>query len=329
MRLPADLRSLLDRLMPMHLCLAGDGSIVSTGRTLRKLIGPARSMSECLHLDLPAECGMSQHEIGALLGSGRRLVFRTGHAPCITLIGHGASLHGGTLISLGFGASLVPAIESFGLTSLDFSPADLTMEFLFLHEANQAVMRELARLNRGLEEAREAAEVMAHTDPLTGLLNRRGFELALAGIGRKASLRSFALAHLDLDNFKEVNDRHGHAAGDEILIHVSQALRAETRASDRLARVGGDEFLLLLSGPVSREQLDGFGHRLIARIREPLMIDHAICRVSASIGFSLSEEYDTIELSEMLADADAALYEAKETGRNSHRFAALGAFERR
>ena len=227
-------------------------------------------------------------------------------------------------MNLGFGITLAQAIRSFSLTDADFAPADLAMEFLFLHEANQAVLAELGRANRRLEAAFEAAETRSMTDPLTGLLNRRGFELALQAAWRNAGAVPFALAQLDLDFFKQVNDIHGHAAGDDVLRHVAQILRTETRSADRVARTGGDEFLLLLMRPGGAEQLLGLSRRIIRRIEEPIPAGDALCRVSASLGFVRSAEHALSDPDAMLAAADAALYEAKRAGRGMARAASPG-----
>ena len=272
----------LGALLPMHLLVAEGGAIRSAGSTLAKLIGGHDRFETCLapvHLH-----GMPEGfaHLAPRIRAGQRLTLRLRDHPAILLRGHGVPWGGGFLMNLGFGITLAQAIRSFSLTDADFAPADLAMEFLFLHEANQAVLAELGRANRRLEAAFEAAETRSMTDPLTGLLNRRGFELALQTAWRNAGAVPFALAQLDLDFFKQVNDIHGHAAGDDVLRHVAQILRTETRSADRVARTGGDEFLLLLMRPGGAEQLLGLSRRIIRRIEEPIPAGDALCRVSAS-----------------------------------------------
>lgn len=310
----------VDALLPMHLHLCAQGNILSTGPTLSRILGGERDFDRCFIVDRPA--GEGRAGVVARVLEGGRVLLRLRDAPAITLRGHGVALGEGLLMNLGFGIALVDAVRHFSLTDADFAPADLAMELLFIHEANRAVMGELARANSRLEEAREAAQALALTDPLTGLLNRRGFEAALEIAARNAGSVPFALAQIDLDRFKEVNDQHGHAAGDEVLQHVAQILRSETRASDRVARTGGDEFLLLLPGSSRVSDLENLGRRIIRRIEQPIEVADAVCQVSASIGFSQSRDYAILDLSQMLADADAALYAVKENGRGAIRLSA-------
>ncbi|WP_343039701.1 GGDEF domain-containing protein [Paracoccus limosus] len=309
----------LDALLPMHLQLCPGGQIRSVGPTLARMLGGARDFDRCFIVDRPT--GEGRAGVVARVLQGGRVFLRLRDAPAITLRGHGVALGDGLLMNLGFGIALVEAVRHFSLTDADFAPADLAMEFLFIYEANRAVMGELARANRRLEEAREAAEALALTDPLTGLLNRRGFEAALEVAARNAAAVPFALGQIDLDRFKDVNDQHGHAAGDEVLQHVAQILRGATRATDRVARTGGDEFLLLLTGSTRAGDLENLGRRIIHRIESPIETADALCQISASIGFSQSRDYPTLDTARMLADADAALYAVKESGRGAVRLA--------
>ncbi|MFT4012883.1 MAG: GGDEF domain-containing protein [Paracoccus sp. (in: a-proteobacteria)] len=303
----------LHALLPMHLLLDPDGTIVSAGRTIRKIIGPARWIGDCLTIERPV-CRDLRDGWPRML-AGCRILLRPLSAPEVPLRGQATAMSGGLLLNLGFGIALVDAIRRFSLTDADFVPSDLAMEFLFLHEANRAVMTELARANNRLEEAREAAQTLALTDPLTGLLNRRGFESCLDEAVRQAAIHPFALAHMDLDHFKQVNDRLGHQAGDDVLQQVAQILRVETRSSDRVARMGGDEFLILLSGNGSPDDLQLLGRRIIHRISATVEIDNLCCGVSASLGFARSSDYPSPCAETMLADADAALYAVKVSGR--------------
>lgn len=315
----------LDALLPMHLRLSNTGRIVSAGPTLRKMIGPSACPETCFLIERPRVEAAGWIGLADHVTQGARVFLRLCAAPHISLRGHGIAFQDGVLMNLGFGISLVEAVHHFSLTDADFVASDLAMEFLFIHEANRAVMGELGRANRRLEEAREAAETLALTDPLTGLLNRRGFEAVLEQAARNAAIAPFSLAQMDLDHFKQVNDRHGHAAGDEVLQHVAQILRSEMRAADRIARIGGDEFLILLAGPGSADDLAGLGRRVIRRIERPIELADAICQVSASIGFSRSSDYVLVDTAQMLADADAALYAVKQNGRGASRLAAARA----
>lgn len=172
-----------------------------------------------------------------------------------------------------------------------------------------AVIELLAHRNRELVE-RLSSE--AQVDKLTGLLNRRGFEERageeLARARRQES--SVGLISFDLDHFKQVNDVSGHEAGDRTLVRVGEELRAATRESDVLARMGGEEFVALVPGGVT--EAEGFAERV--RIAMDRSSDPATATVTVSAG--VSAEIAPASLERLLGRADAALYEAKFGGRN-------------
>lgn len=307
-------------LLPMHLCLDVEGNILSCGPTLRKLVGPASQFQALFELArlLPGEDPIARLTRSAR--GGDRVFLRMIGSNLPPLRGHAVALdRGAVLLNLGFGTGLIEAIQKHHLTDADFAPNDLAMELLFLHEANGAIMGELARHNQRLEEAREAAEMQAFTDPLTGLFNRRGFDLALDVAARAVSRGDpadmFSIAHLDLDWFKQVNDRFGHAAGDRVLCRIGEILTEETRRRDTVARIGGDEFVILFQGLTDPDALLGIGNRIIRRIEEPIIFETSQCRVSASIGVARSLDYPILEVEQLLGDADLALYQGKRTGK--------------
>lgn len=314
----------LGALLPMHLRLNARGTVLGAGATMRKLLPEGcETLSDAFVLTRPLSGEDDLIVLAAAARRGDRVFLRMIHPPGLSLRGHLVQLADGSLlINLGFGIGLAEAVRDLGLTDGDFAPPELAMELMFLHEANRAVMDELSRFNLRLEEAREAAELQAFTDPLTGLFNRRGLEMALAVALRSAEAAraqgergGFSLAHLDLDLFKEVNDRLGHAAGDEVLKHVADVLRAATRSNDTVARVGGDEFVLILSGTTAQDALQALSRRIIAGIEQPVDVDGNQCRVSASLGIAVSTSYRHPNPERMLADADAALYTSKNSGR--------------
>ncbi|UBU61497.1 EAL domain-containing protein [Acidithiobacillus ferrooxidans] len=154
-------------------------------------------------------------------------------------------------------------------------------------------------------------------DPLTGLPNRTLFldrlEIAQAQTLRNERLLGVAL--LDLDGFKQVNDRLGHAAGDQLLLAVVQGLQRHLRAGDTLARMGGDEFGLILPGLDSVDSLEALCERLLASIREPLDIHGEAVSISGSLGVTLYP-LDDSNASTLIQHADMALYAAKDVGRD-------------
>ncbi|MFY8031751.1 MAG: GGDEF domain-containing protein [Devosia sp.] len=169
------------------------------------------------------------------------------------------------------------------------------------------ILHRLYRLARDLEARRRAAREMATSDPLTGLANRRGFaELLDANFGAGTPV---SLLYLDLDGFKQVNDRFGHAAGDQLLQGVAQRLQTAVGPDDFVARLGGDEFVVLRRGPATREQLC----ELAGGIHEKLTLAYELGNVTASVGLSIgiAVHTQTMTVSQFVASADAALYRAK------------------
>jgi diguanylate cyclase len=162
---------------------------------------------------------------------------------------------------------------------------------------------------------RDALRSLAHSDPLTGLLNRRGLTEALrCALPINAAGPMLAVYLLDLDGFKLVNDSFGHDAGDELLVAVAGRLRAHLRASDAIARLGGDEFVLLagaLPGDTEAQQL---GRKLLGAFHAPFDVAGQACRVGLTIGYALAP-LDGNDGVELLRQADAAMYAGKQAGR--------------
>lgn len=303
------------RLMPMHLCLDATGRISSIGPTLAKLVpGPhplGRSFAEVFVLRRPA----GLHDLDDLRAhAGERLQMGLRMGEAALLRGIAMTLeNGGVVINLSFGIGLIEAVRQYGLSEADFAPTDLAVEMLYLVEVKAAVMQELRRLNLRLHGAKLAAEEQALTDTLTGLRNRRALETALPALIQQGA--AFGLMHMDLDYFKQINDTLGHAAGDLVLREVARALTEETRAHDLVARVGGDEFVVVLPGLAGIADLVPIAERIIARVSQPMDFAGRNCRISASIGMTISSHYSCPGVDQILADADMALYAAKNGGR--------------
>jgi len=306
----------LNRLMPMHVRLSPEGLIVGFGPTFGKLMARYASVGRPFFALFEVRRPGGVDDVAALRRwAGQPLHVKLRLAPGTALRGLAVPLGeaDGVLLNLSFGSSVAEAVRDHDLTDSDFAPTDLAMELLYLVEAKTAVMQELRDLNRRLEGAKTAAEEQAMTDTLTGLRNRRALELALA----QSIVRSipFGLMHMDLDYFKSVNDTLGHAAGDAVLRHVARVLRGQTRDADTVARIGGDEFVVLLPGLVDASVLRSIAERVIAQVDQPTLHDGRECRVSASIGMTVSTAYPQVYPDRMMADADEALYEAKRAGR--------------
>jgi len=164
--------------------------------------------------------------------------------------------------------------------------------------------------------ANERLRWHADHDPLTALLNRRALLDELDRRGRPSISSRTALLFIDLDHFKDVNDTHGHAAGDAVLVAVAERLQAVVRPDDVVARLGGDEFVVLARGLLDLDQASALADRTVAALTEPIQVGSRSLTVSASIGVTLCRPDLTPE--ELLDDADAGLYAAKLNGRGRH-----------
>ncbi|KUF12164.1 GGDEF domain-containing protein [Pseudoponticoccus marisrubri] len=309
---------MLHQICPMHAVLTPTGHIRQAGPTLHKIaptpLAGARFL-EIFDVYRPrAVDSMAQ----LLQTEGRKLHLRLRGGIRTPLKGILVSDgQGGAVINLSFGIAVVDAVRDYALTSTDFAPTDLAVEMLYLVEAKSAAMDASRSLNTRLQGAMVAAEERAYTDTLTGLRNRRALDVALDRLCRAG--QPFALMHIDLDFFKQVNDTMGHAAGDQVLRTAARIMAEETRKDDIAARVGGDEFVIVFDALTSRTRLRDLAARMIARIEEPVAHDDRSCRISASIGIAISES-EQPDAAQMLETADIALYAAKRAGRARFRF---------
>lgn len=165
-------------------------------------------------------------------------------------------------------------------------------------------------------------EFQAYHDALTGLPNRTllmdRLSQALRSARRDTGLVCLFL--LDLDRFKEVNDRFGHEAGDRLLVEASTRVLGLIREADTLARLGGDEFALLLSGDVKRVgDPAALAGRVCTALAQPFLLDAGEASISVSIGIAIGPQ-DGEQAEELLKSADQAMYGAKEAGRNTYQF---------
>ncbi|PLY40162.1 sensor domain-containing diguanylate cyclase [Janthinobacterium sp. ROICE36] len=187
----------------------------------------------------------------------------------------------------------------------------------------------LSRAFYALSQQREAAEsnlaALARTDMLTGLHNRRMFDEALAAALTRARRAGtgLALAYLDIDYFKKINDTYGHGIGDLILIEFAQRLKACVRASDTVARLAGDEFVIIFEQLTDQSELAILGKKIVQE-----MVVHFDCggislHVATSVGLAFSAQGDTTA-GALLTAADTALYKAKSAGRNGYAVTSIG-----
>jgi diguanylate cyclase (GGDEF)-like protein/PAS domain S-box-containing protein len=168
--------------------------------------------------------------------------------------------------------------------------------------------------------ARERIASLAYSDPLTGLTNRVSLAPALEQAIERSRRHGWKIAgvFVDLDGFKQINDRHGHAAGDAFLVEVAQRLRRNVRASDLVARLGGDEFFLVLEEVQDMAAVESIVGKLIDALRRPYAgIGEAQRRISATLGVSIFPD-DAPDAATLMEHADAAMYTAKQAGKNAY-----------
>jgi len=306
----------LSRLMPMHLILAKDGKIDQFGPTAAKL-HPDGKLSGLSFFDFfdvrrPVNTKCVAH-ILTTNGAKLHLITRDERQIALKAVAMPFEGHQGVLLNLSFGISVVDAIHAYDLNIGDFAATDLAVEMLYLLEAKSAAMSESRKLNTRLQGAKIAAEEQAYTDVLTGLKNRRAMNHVLSRFIEAGE--DFGLMQVDLDYFKNVNDTLGHAAGDFVLLEVAKILTDETRDEDLVARVGGDEFVLIFHRLTDITRLNEIANRIINRMELPIPFDGLSCRISASIGTTVSNYYNSPKVDDMLKDADLALYASKHKGR--------------
>lgn len=322
-----------DRLMPLHVRLDGAGRITGHGPTLAKLVRGnliGTHLFDAFEVRRPA--GLTTiAELAARAGERLRLVLRHGDRQ-LSLRGiamplspgsetgsqTGAGQGPGMILNLSFGIGVVDAVRGYALTDADFAATDLAVEMMYLVEAKTTAMETLKGFALRLQGDKQTAEAQAMTDTLTGLRNRRALAHEMERQTRSGF--AFGLMHIDLDYFKAVNDTFGHAAGDHVLRKVAEVLNLETRSADVVARVGGDEFVAVFPELTDPAELAGIASRIIDSMSQPIVFDGKVCRISASIGITMSDAYPQPEIARMQHDADEALYTSKRAGRGQAQF---------
>jgi len=201
-----------------------------------------------------------------------------------------------------------------GLTGINNELAGVMREAARKEQALARALAELEQKNQQLEQANQRITELARTDTLTGVFNRRHFdELFATEVMRARRLgTSLTAMMVDLDHFKSINDQYGHGVGDAVLAAVGPALQSSSRAHDVVARYGGEEFVLLLPETSLEEGLH-YAERLRQLIAD-LTVNECDQPITASFGVARLTEGE--ESAELLQRADAALYRAKDAGRN-------------
>lgn len=221
---------------------------------------------------------------------------------------------------------------------LDGSPVDLTLRLVTGDESHRWLRFRFAPTltaeraagfigtAEDVTERRAREERLAYQathDPLTGLVNRRRLLDVLKELlhGRRNHDKDFALLFLDVDGFKEINDRYGHEAGDRVLIEVARRMQRSAREYDVLSRISGDEFVVVLRYVLEEEEAEGAAQRHLRALETPFTIAGQDLTLTASMGIAMPGAAETPE--DYLRVADRMMYAAKSTGRGMYRITSV------
>ncbi|MEM1430674.1 MAG: GGDEF domain-containing protein [Pseudomonadota bacterium] len=312
-------RAGMDRLMPLHVIVSLDGQILRAGPTISKLAGGRDLVGEqfLTHFDLrlPKEID-SIADLIERSGEPLRLSLRDRTRTGLKGQAVGLSCGGSVLIDMSFGIAIVEAARRFSLTSSDFGGTDLGIEMLFLAEAQHAALAETRRFSRRLERARAAAEKDASTDRLTGAHNRRAMDDLLSDL--VAQMVPFSLVLLDIDDLGRINERFGRPGGDAVLREVCQALRDCVRPEDMVARIGGDEFALIVSYRENGPTAERVAKRVLSRAAMTLSED-PLWTLQVSLGAVMGAPGQWPTPDAAMRAAEEALDAAKRAGGGQYR----------
>ena len=223
--------------------------------------------------------------------------------------------------------AFVPHIPIIVLTGMDNDSLALTamrngaQDYLLKGKFDLGLLTRAIRYTMERKKAEAEIKKLAYYDPLTGLPNRVMLHDRLQQYMLQAGRDDLnvGILFLDLDRFKVVNDSLGHASGDILLQEVSRRLCGTIRQSDTVARLGGDEFVIALPAITDGEDVSRVAGKILAVLGDPVQIDNHEVYTAASIGIAIFPE-DGISVDELLKNADIAMYQAKESGRNTYEY---------
>jgi diguanylate cyclase (GGDEF)-like protein len=219
---------------------------------------------------------------------------------------------------------LPPHLLQFGLDNADWEADDIIFVVFILSIAMMIYgarrYQDLSHEIQARIEAEQEARNLAKHDPLTGLPNRRFFAEKLVEYLRSASeTQQLAVLMLDLDGFKSINDTHGHAVGDKALSEFARRVSVIVGTESILARMGGDEFAILMAKIGSLDDPTNTARRIAAAVAEPFVLDNVTAELGVGVGIAIAPN-DGVDPEELVRRADLALYRAKAAGRTCVRF---------
>lgn len=213
---------------------------------------------------------------------------------------------------------IAAAMSHIGKPDATLLPTGRNDEIGMLARRFSAMQQQIGEQLETLEMQRQALDHEAQHDWLTGIANRRNFisflPQALARTSRRQS--GLTLFFIDLDGFKEINDQHGHAAGDAVLVEVARRLLASVRTGDFVARPGGDEFVIVCEDLRTPAEAVHVAEKIMQKVAEPLVVGDTRLTVGASIGIARFPE-DGTDADHLTSAADRAMYAAKAQGRGA------------
>jgi diguanylate cyclase (GGDEF)-like protein len=218
-------------------------------------------------------------------------------------------------------AGIMSCVGILLLARMAFGTHKRLVEQLNIRFAVADIAEELRNEMSDRRRAEEQLTQLANYDPLTGLANRTLCEqkLGRAIVRARSGGVQLAVLFVDLDRFKTINDSLGHNIGDEVLKRVAQRLQRSVTERDTVARLSGDEFIMLIEDAEDRDDLSMLSERILRVIGKPMLLGETELRITASIGITLLAE-DSPDVKSLLANADTALYRAKKLGRNCAEF---------
>ena len=206
-------------------------------------------------------------------------------------------------------------VAGLALGAADYVSKPFKVEIVKLRIRN---LLEREHLRELIEDKQAELERIAKYDPLTGLPNRAllADRMSLALLQTQRRGQKLAVAFVDLDGFKAVNDSYGHDAGDHLLITLARRMKQALRDGDTLARLGGDEFVAVLVDLADVDASAPMLNRLLAAVAEPVHFGQALLQVSASLGITFYPQAQEIDAEQLIRQADQAMYQAKLAGKN-------------
>ena len=306
-------------LFPMHVTLNTEGKIESVGPTLQRIFQDTlhgKFFFDCFRIEKPRNITDISHLSNAI---GKRLIIWSNIAGRVPIKFRCVATRSelpeeAILIDFALGSSLDSMVAELGLSADDFKPNDFSLDLLYTIETQRTLFEDSQKLAQKLQQSKQLAEIAARVDHLTGIANRRGLHKYMETLlEQDETAGDYAFLLLDLDKFKHINDNYGNAAGDYTLKHIASLLRTFAGKTAFAARIGGDEFVLILQGKFSETELNNQAQALLTAILGPIWFHGVIIQIEANIGALSFNTKDDAHSEQIFISANIALHEAKQS----------------